>query len=365
MGKLALYLSAVSSMLLCFACNKGNSDTQPSWQSEYCDTTQRNESFDAIDLVLPFSQTDTLKDLLTTIPQVFMVIVKNGQIKKSIIVTASSLKERPYTIAAPSTLPHYDTLTWLDRTYLWTLADRPDYPYNRYEPLLKNIRQTFVLKRDSMMQLYLQQHPNHSLRIQSDLRGSGYQRRHLTMGKSATPLSQHNFGLASDIAILHKNRQLQNIQFYKTFLGDLGKEFGLTWGGTFLGFIDPNHVQYYPKTADMLAQLPALRFEYEPYRIYFKNRVKRMTAAGKAAKIEDTKALLTTLAKLHRDTPCVCDTLADRPTPTSHTLLAAQLRTKGYQPKRDVLLIGDLDKQTTTLFHPTGNQKTLRLGKWQ
>jgi peptidoglycan LD-endopeptidase CwlK len=365
MGRLALYFSAVSSMLLCIACEIENSNKKIAWQTEYCDTTQHNESLEALDLVLPFSQTDTLKDLLNAIPQVFMVIVKNGQIQKSTIVIASSLKERPYIVVATSTLPHYDTLTWLDRTYLWTLADRPDYPYNRYEPLLKSLRQTFVSKRDSMMQLYLHQHPNHTLRIQSDLRGSGYQRRHLTMGKSATPLSQHNFGLASDIAILHKNRQLQNIQYYKTFLGDLGKQFGLTWGGTFLGFIDPNHVQYFPKTADMLAQLPALRFEYEPYRIYFKNRVKRMTAAGKAAKIEDTKALLETLAKLHRDTPCICDTLAERPTPIFHSQLAVQLRTKGYLPNRDILLIGDLDKQITTLFHPTRVQKTLRLGKWQ
>lgn len=44
---------------------------------------------------------------------------------------------------------------------------------------------------------------------------------------------------------------------------------------------------------------------------------------------------------------------------------APAFQKSGYQSSRDIFLIGDLDSQTVTLFHPTGVQKTLKLGKWQ
>lgn len=366
MSKSAFSISSFSLVLLFMACGIPENLTtkHTSWTTEYCDTTQRLETFQVIDLVLPFSQADTLKDLLAVVPQVFLAIVQNGQIQQASAISATSFKDTPTPISLFN-LPKADTLLWLDRAYLWTLADRPDYPYDRYTSLLKDIRTQFLAKRDSMMQSYLHQHPKYKLRIQSDLRGSGKQHRHLTMGKSASPLSQHNFGLASDIAILYKGRQLQNINFYKTFLGDIGGQYGLTWGGTFLGFIDPNHVQYFKKSADMLEQFPELRLEYEPYLRYFKNRVQRMTAAGKVEKVEDTKALLAVLHELHKGKSCVCDTLAERPTPTFLRSFFPSFQRSGYQSSRDILLIGDLDSQTVTLFHPTGVQKTLRLGKWQ
>ena len=365
MSKLAFSISSFCLMLLFLACSISDypTTTHTSWITEHCDTTQRLEKLEVIDLVLPFSQADTLKDLLTEVPIIFMAIVENGQIQQSGAVSSSSVKERPFALA--DSLSQSDTLNWLDQTYLWTLADRPDYPYNRYEPLLQETRTLFLAKRDSMMQLYLRQYPKYKLRIQSDLRGSVNQRRHLAMGKSVSPLSQHNFGLASDIAILYKGRQLQHINHYKNFLGDIGGQYGLTWGGTFLGFIDPNHVQHFKKSSEMLQQLPALRLEYEPYVRYFKNRVQRMTSAGKAEKVEDTKALLEVLHELHKGKSCVCDTLAERLTPPPIREIAYKLQSNGYRSSHDILLIGDIDSQTVTLFHPTGVQKTVRLGKWK
>lgn len=354
-------------MLLFLACSISDypTTTRTSWLTEHCDTTQRLEKLEVIDLVLPFSQADTLKELLTMVPTVFMAILENGRIQQSGAVSASSFKDRPFPLSVVDSLSGSDTLTWLDRAYLWTLADRPDYPYNRYEPILQETRAQFLEKRDSMMQSYLRQYPKYKLRVQSDLRGIGNQRRHLAMGKSVSPLSQHNFGLASDIAILYKGRQLQPISYYKSFLGDIGGQYGLTWGGTFLGFIDPNHVQHFKKSSEMLLQLPALRIEYEPYVRYFKNRVQRMTSAGKAEKVEDTKALLEVLHELHQGKSCVCDTLAERPTPTLLYTVQERFQNTGYQSSRDILLIGDIDTQTVTLFHPTGIQKTMRLGKWK
>lgn len=367
MSKLAFSISSFCLMLLFLACSISDypSTNRTSWITEHCDTTQRLEKLEVIDLVLPYLQADTLKDLLTEVPTVFMAIVENGKIQQTGAVSAASFKDRPFALSLGDSLSQTDTLNWLDRTYLWTLADRPDYPYDRYEPLLKETRNQFLVKRDSMMQSYLRQYPKYKLRVQSDLRGSGNQRRHLAMGKSVSPLSQHNFGLASDIAITYKGRQLQHINYYKSFLGEIGGQYGLTWGGTFLGFIDPNHVQHFKKSSEMLQQLPALRLEYEPYGRYFKNRVQRMTAAGKAEKVEDTKALLEVLHELHQGKSCVCDTLAERPTPALLRTIQERFQKNSYQPSRDILLIGDIDSQTVTLFHPAGLQKTVRLGKWK
>ncbi|MEZ4902947.1 MAG: M15 family metallopeptidase [Spirosomataceae bacterium] len=348
------------------ACGINDKSTaiSTSWTNEYCDTTQRLENIEVIDLVLPFSGADTLKDALQSVPQVFMAIVKNDQVVQSSAVTATSFKEHPIAIATLSSLPNADTLTALGRTYLWALADRPDYPYNRYEALLAPARRVFLSKRDSMMASYKRFLPRYTLKIQSDLRGRGYQQRYLAMGKSVTPLSQHNFGFATDIVILFKGKPLKNIRFYRTFLDSIGSQYGLTWGGSFLGFIDPNHVQYYQNSAEMLRHSPALRLEFEAYLPYFKKRVQRMSAVGKAAKVEDTKALLQTLHQLHLHKACVCDTLAERQTPSIATTIRSSFQKMGYNVRQDILLIGDLNSQTTTLFHPSGFQQTLRLGQW-
>ncbi|WP_428661200.1 M15 family metallopeptidase [Runella sp.] len=366
MGRVAFCIGISALMLLSIACRVVDSLTDTSsWEKERCDTTQRLESFEFIDLVLPFSQADTLKDVLVVVPRVFVTIIQNGQIQPWKALTAGSFQEHPYQLSLPADSLFLDSISALDHSYLWSLADRYDYPYNRYEPLLKAVRDSFLVKRDSMMQTYLRQYPKYKLRVQSDLRGGGKQKRHLTMGKSVAPLSQHQFGLASDIAILHKGRQLQNINYYKTFLGQIGSQYSLTWGGNFLGFVDPNHVQYFANSAELLQKLPGLRFEYEPFVRYFKNRVQAMIAAGKEAKVEDTKALLATIHDLHKGHTCVCDTLAERPTSVFVSSIALEAQKAGYQPTRDILLIGDLDNHTTSLFHPTGVQKTFKLGIWK
>lgn len=365
MSRIAICIVFLMLMLLSIACSEADGINTSSWEREYCDTTQRLESFSILDLVLPFSQADTLKETLTSIPQIFVTIIQNGQIRPWRALTSTSFQEYPYQLTLTEDSPVLDSLSKTELAYLWSLADRYDYPYNRYEPLLKAVRDSFLVRRDSMMRAYSRQFPKYRLRIQSDLRGGGRQKRHLTMGKSVSPLSQHQFGLASDIAILHKGRQLQNITYYKTFLGQLGSQYSLTWGGNFLGFVDPNHVQLYTNSAELLQKLPALRFEYEPFGRYFKKRVQAMTAAGKAAKVEDTKALLATLHELHKGHACVCDTLAERPTSIFTGSIALEAQKVGYQPKRDILVIGDLDRHTSSLIHPSGVQKTFRLGVWQ
>ncbi|AEI50964.1 M15 family metallopeptidase [Runella slithyformis] len=365
MSRIAIWIVSLMLMLLSFACSDADGLNTSAWEKEHCDTTQRLDAFSILDLVLPFSQADTLKETLTSVPQIFVTVIQNGQIRPWKALTAASFQDAPYQLKLPADSLFLDSLSKIELAYLWSLADRYDYPYNRYEPLLKAVRDSFLVRRDSMMHAYTRQFPNYKLRVQSDLRGVGKQKRHLAMGKSVSPVSQHQFGLASDIAILHQGRQLQNINYYKTFLGQIGSQYALTWGGNFLGFVDPNHVQYYSNSAELLQKLPALRFEYEPFTLYFKKRVQAMTAAGKAAKVEDTKALLATLHELHKGHACVCDTLAERPMSIFTDTIALEAQKAGYQPKRDILVIGDLDRHTTGLIHPSGVQKTFRLGVWQ
>ena len=340
------------------------------WETERCDTIARISVFSALDLALPFFQTDTLSTRLIAMPHLFMVVLAQGRVQSWSAVSAASLKARPAQWQ-PSFLPDslknaQLNLQPVETEYLWSLVGQPDYPYDRYETLLAPTRQAFLTKRDSMMANYQRQFPQYRLRVQSDLRGLGFQRRHLAMGKSVSPLGQHQFGLAADIAIVSKGRQMQNIALYKTMLNDIGGgQYGLSWGGNFKGFVDPNHVQYFLNSSELLRQFPELRFEFEPYGKYFKNRVKRMTAAGKEEKVQDTKALLATLSELHYEKPCVCDTLAERPILAHATSLQKSLETMGYRPQQDVLLVGNLDQQTLSMWHPTGIKKSLRIGTWR
>ena len=339
------------------------------WEKERCDTSVQISTLTAFDATLPFFQTDTLSTRLVMMPHLFMVVMTQGRVQSWAAVSASSLKARPAQWQ-PSFLPDslknvQLNLQPIENEYLWSLIGQPDYPYDRYEVLLAPARQAFLTKRDSMMANYQRQFPQYQLRVQSDLRGLGFQRRHLAMGKSVSPLGQHQFGLAADIGIISKGRQLQNIALYETLLNKIGGQYGLSWGGNFKGFVDPNHVQYFLNSSELLRQFPELRFEFEPYGKYFKNRVKRMTAAGKEEKVQDTKALLAILNKLHYDKPCVCDTLAERPVLAHSASLQKSLAIMSYRPQQDLLLLGNLDQQTITLWHPTGIKKSFKIGTWR
>ena len=359
--------------LLCATCssiqNQPNYATS-SWETERCDTNARVDDFTALDLALPFYANDTLKDKLKTVPRIFVVIIENQQLKSWTALTAASFKDRP-TIWQPVNLP--ETLAvnkkdfqLIDNEYIWALTGRPDYPFDRYQLLLQATRDTFLTRRNAMMADYQREFPKYQLRVQSDLRGAGFQRQYLAAGKSVSPLGQHQFGLAADIGIHYKGGQLQSIERYKYLLDSIGRaRYGLTWGGSFKGFVDPNHVQYFLNSSELLRRFPELRFEFEPFTAYFKKRVGRMTAAGKAAKVEDTKALLATLHQLHFNKPCHCDTLAERRVSAQNVLIQKSMQVAGYEAKNDLLLVGNLDEQTVVLFHATGAKRALRVGIWK
>ena len=92
MPKSIFSISAFCIVTLLFACGIASKKEESisSWATEFCDTTQRLEKLQIIDLVLPFSQTDTLKYLLVKVPKVFVAITENGQVIQSSAITAAT-----------------------------------------------------------------------------------------------------------------------------------------------------------------------------------------------------------------------------------------------------------------------------------
>jgi hypothetical protein len=76
------------------------------------------------------------------------------------------------------------------------------------------------------------------------------------------------------------------------------------WGGDFVGFPDPGHIQRFANSAALVAKYPMLAFEFEKYRdnyesIYRKN-------AMRLDLVRDTEALLILLNRLKVGKVCAC-----------------------------------------------------------
>lgn len=341
---------------------KRPSNALPSWEDKGCDTSYRANAINVYDMVIPFRLTDSLKK--KPINRVY-VFIKNGKQNEWACVTANP-NERPWQITKmPEQHQLFEnwamkTLNWQETEYLWALADSPVYLYDRWEKLLGPTRQEFIIKRDDLASSFPEMYPGFSMKVYADLRKANTQSGLLKAGKSAAPLSHHQFGLASDVNIFKNGKRAQSYETYKK-LDDSNT--GLTWGGNFKGFIDPNHIQYFLNSATMLETFPELRFEFEPYRQYYLNRVHKFVEAGKADKAQDTQDLLTRLNELRANEPCVCQNESHKKLINSG--LIKQIESLGYQPTNDLLIIGNLDNQTLTLQWPNQESITQRIGRWR
>lgn len=234
--------------------------------------------------------------------------------------------------------------------------------YKRWWPLLKPLRDEFVEKRKSLFEKLPDDLPNYDFRVISDFRQSENQAQLLKAGHSASPLSAHQFGLASDIAIKRKGRYLKGFTFYK-IMGEMAVNQGLTWGGNFVGFVDPGHIQLFENSAKMLAVIPELRYEFEPFRKYYNHRIEKMTKAGKEKLVEDTKDLVDVIDVLNDGKICACeDSLKIGAINFSRT---PKLEKVGYQLDTDVLLTINEVKKEMQIFEPKKKSKLIRLGTWR
>jgi peptidoglycan LD-endopeptidase CwlK len=258
---------------------------------------------------------------------------------------------------------NFEELQLADSIVFKALIEPDNKLYKRWGQLLQPYRDEFVAKRKSLFEKLPEKLPNYDYRVISDFRQSENQAKLLKAGFSAAPLSAHQFGLASDIAIKRKGRYLTGFTFYK-IMGEIAINQGLTWGGNFVGFVDPGHIQLFENSAKMLAVIPELRFEFEPFRKYYYQRIEKMTKAGKEKSIEDTKELVEVIDVLNENKICACtaDSLKNNTIKFPRT---SKLERVGYQLDTDVLLSINEANKEIKIFEPKKNPQILLLGTWK
>jgi peptidoglycan LD-endopeptidase CwlK len=352
----------------------------------HCDTTTRLDKLTVYDLTQPLYRLDTIADLPDLSAKIYMVIRQDDDFSWAGLYAPVGEPPTQFEQAGmPTNFVRY-VLNPAEKAFLSSLITNPDYLYERYEPLLSKYREDFLRKRDQLLDSLDNKYPNYEIQINSDLRSAKAQTKYLGNGRSMSPLSQHQFGLASDIGawtfqkktvkVKGKKRRGRRRTVSKTVtvrrqgtkvfddLGEISAYAGLTWGGNFLGFIDPNHVQYFENSAQMIQKVPELRYEFEPFRKYYEERITKMTEAGKEQKVEDTKELVEALNTLRKQQPCICNQIQTKPSADLLNQTQKSLANAGYQANTDVLILADLNSQSYWLLSPKGLVLGYRLGRW-
>ncbi len=352
--------------LTLFACNLIEKtgkllSKEPNWQDYSCDTTLKVSELSVREVAQSFYLRDTLlKQNLS--PQKVFIVIADSQGNLKIGGVAAQNQDRPQALIFPSIqLPNESiSLSWQEQEYLWALASQPRYLYNRWEKLLSEERTNFLSKRDSIHRVM--KDLNGSVRIISDLRSMANQQRYLSSNKSASPISMHNFGFAADFAVMRNNKISNNLAHYRP-LNSLTAQYSMTWGGNFIGFVDPGHIQQFKNGAEMIKRYPDLIFEFEPYRPQYNSWMNKMIGWGKEDKAKDTKELLIELNKFKKEKPCPCLNLSINVPINLIKNIKNQIEELGYQKDTDLLLIGDLTSQTVSLVSFNG-VISYPLGRW-
>lgn len=191
-----------------------------------------------------------------------------------------------------------------DSTSIRYLASlQQEYPAldSLWAPILHDEIQGFGLQKDSLQRLvnqlgwkmrYLQSARN--LRRQQALKQSG---------RSQVLLSFHNFNLAADLGLYVRRRYLRRSPRYIR-VGGLAKQVGMFWGGDFVGFPDPGHVQRFANSAALVMKYPLIAFEFEKYRDHYESIYRKN--AKRLDLVRDTEALLIILNRLKVGKVCAC-----------------------------------------------------------
>ncbi len=172
-----------------------------------------------------------------------------------------------------------------------------------WQNTLKVDLDSFEIKKDSLTKLFPPK--PYRLKFVSENRSLAKQIELHKKGSSKIMLSLHNFGLAADVGLYRYRKYLRRGKMYDK-MGNKAKELGLFWGGDFVGFPDPGHIQAFSKSADLIQQYPILGFEFEKYKVQYENAFLKQKNLGREALVEDTKALLVQLNKLRMSQHCAC-----------------------------------------------------------
>jgi hypothetical protein len=191
-----------------------------------------------------------------------------------------------------------------DSTSLRYLASlRVDYPAldSIWAPVLRSEVAAFEIQKDSLKQRI--GHLGWSMRFLQAVRNLKRQQELKNSGRSQVFLSFHNFNLAADVGLYARRRYLRRSPRY-TRMGQEAKQLGMFWGGDFVGFPDPGHVQRFINSADFVSKFPELAFEFERYRDHYQSII--LKNANRLNKVRDTEALLKTLDRLKLGKVCAC-----------------------------------------------------------
>ena len=172
-----------------------------------------------------------------------------------------------------------------------------------WDHILQSEIDSFSIKKDSLSRIFPPK--PYRLRFVSENRSLAKQVELQQKGKSKIRLSLHNFGLAADVGLYRKGRYVRRGEIY-TRMGNKSKELGLFWGGDFIGFPDPGHIQAFLNSAALIEKYPILGFEFEKFKVHYENTYVKQFKAGRGALVEDTKALLAQLNQLRMDQTCAC-----------------------------------------------------------
>ena len=336
----------------------------PPWEDAGCNATGAPDTLRIGDLVMALRQADPMPADAPADARVYVALLdRDSTWHWAAVAAADTQRARQEIIPALALATdwHLLSLRWDECAYLWALVHEPTHLYDRWEPLLLPFRQDFMTRRDSLVAGLAARLPDYTFKL-ADLRSFSTQRRNLGRGYSATPLSHHQFGLATDIHFVHRGRLLHQRAAYQP-VGEHAAQLGLVWGGNFKGFPDPAHVQLFSNSAALVQKFPLLAFEFEPFRPYYTDRVRSKLLAGQDADVRDTQDLLITLNAYRRNRACAC--AADSAfVPPDVTTTQQQLQRVGYQPARDVLLVASRPARTFTVIHPTIGTRSFQLGYW-
>jgi hypothetical protein len=131
-------------------------------------------------------------------------------------------------------------------------------------------------------------------------------------------------------------------------MGQMAKDLGMYWGGDFVGFPDPGHIQRFKNSAALVTKYPILAFEFEKYRDHYE-AIYRKNALH-MEKVLDTEALLIALNRLRVGKVCACQ---------------QAIIPKEHQPLGDAARVEVNTDQNWVFIKPyRGNGYYYTLGRW-
>jgi peptidoglycan L-alanyl-D-glutamate endopeptidase CwlK len=196
------------------------------------------------------------------------------------------------------------SLSFNDSTSLLYLASlQATYPAldSIYSRVLQSETKTFAIQKDSLLAKVSAL--GWSMRYLQAVRNLQRQQQLIRSGRSQVLLSFHNFNLAADVGLYARRRYLRRSARYLR-MGQMAKDLGIYWGGDFVGFPDPGHIQRFKNSAALVTKYPMLAFEFEKYRDHYE-AIYRKNALH-VEKVLDTEALLIVLNRLKVGKVCAC-----------------------------------------------------------